>query len=86
VLLDLNLPDIPGREVLQRLKGEPGLDEIPVVILSADASPGQIRRLLDHGAADYLTKPLDVRRFLDVLDELVPEFGKTDESQQSDGS
>ena len=71
VLLDLNLPDMPGREVLQRLKAEPGLDEIPVVILSADATPGQIRRLMEAGAADYLTKPLDVRRFLEVVDELI---------------
>jgi signal transduction histidine kinase len=71
VLLDLNLPDIPGREVLQRLQAEPGLDTIPVVILSADASPGQVRRLLDAGAAEYLTKPLDVRRFLDVVDRLI---------------
>jgi CheY-like chemotaxis protein len=71
VLLDLNLPDIPGREVLQWLQAEPGLEAIPVVILSADATPGQIRRLLDAGAADYLTKPLDVRRFLDVVDGLI---------------
>jgi signal transduction histidine kinase len=72
VLLDLNLPDLSGAEVLQRLQAEPGTAATPVVVLSADATPGQVRRLLDAGAAEYLTKPLDVRRFLDVVDGLVP--------------
>lgn len=71
VLLDLNLPDMAGAEVLQRLHGEPGLSATPVVVISADASPGQIRRLLEAGAVEYLTKPIDVRRFLDVVDSLV---------------
>jgi CheY-like chemotaxis protein len=40
-----------------------------VVVLSADATEGQKRRLMSAGAAEYLTKPLDVARFLEVLDE-----------------
>jgi signal transduction histidine kinase len=71
VLLDLDLPDLPGIEILQRLRGELGLTTTPVVVLSADASPGQRRRLEEAGAADYLTKPLDVRRFLEVVDRLL---------------
>ena len=71
VLLDLNLPDVPGIEILQRLHGELGLTSTPVVVLSADASPGQQRRLQEAGAAEYLTKPLDVRRFLEVVDSLM---------------
>jgi PAS domain S-box-containing protein len=69
VLLDLHLPDIPGGEVLARLKADPSTSEIPVVVLSADATPGQIERLRAQGACEYLTKPLDVERFLEVLDE-----------------
>jgi|GEM_PF-2310674 len=77
VLLDLNLPDVPGIEVLQRLRGEAGLADTPVVVLSADASPGQRRRLEEAGAAEYLTKPLDVRRFLEILDGiLLPEAAR----------
>jgi CheY-like chemotaxis protein len=69
VLLDLHLPDLEGDEVLARLQGDAATADVPVVVLSADATPGRIRRLLDAGAADYLSKPLDVRRFLDVVDE-----------------
>jgi DNA-binding response OmpR family regulator len=39
------------------------------VILSADATPGQVKRLLEQGAREYLTKPLDVRQVLAVVDE-----------------
>jgi CheY-like chemotaxis protein len=58
-----------GDEVLHRLRAETETKDIPVVMLSADATPRQIERLLEAGARDYLTKPLDVRRFLAVLDE-----------------
>lgn len=69
VLLDLNLPDIHGSEVLKRLQNESGTAEIPVVILSADATPSQIERLLTAGAKNYLTKPYDIEQFLTVVDE-----------------
>jgi CheY-like chemotaxis protein len=72
ILLDQHLPDVQGDEVLRALRGDPRTRAIPVVILSADASAGQIRRLLEAGARAYLTKPLDVSRLLAVLDETVP--------------
>lgn len=68
ILLDVNLPDIAGPDVLSRLQADPQTAAIPVVMLSADATPGQINRLLDAGARDYLTKPLDLPRFYDVVD------------------
>lgn len=68
ILLDLNLPDMPGYEVLQRLRADPHTRDIPVVIVSADATPGQVKRLLEIGARAYLTKPLDVSEFLRVMD------------------
>jgi PAS domain S-box-containing protein len=68
ILLDVHLPDMLGDEVLRLLKEDPRTTKIPVVIISADATPGRVRRLLAAGAQDYLTKPIDVRRFLDVLD------------------
>jgi signal transduction histidine kinase/CheY-like chemotaxis protein len=67
IMLDLHLPDMAGEEVLRRLKSEKVTREIPVVVLSADASARQMGRLLRQGANDYLTKPLDVTRFLDAL-------------------
>jgi CheY-like chemotaxis protein len=60
ILLDLHLPDIAGDEVLRQLRDDPQTAAIPVVVVSADATPGQIRRLLAEGASAYLTKPLDV--------------------------
>ncbi|MDQ3928886.1 MAG: response regulator, partial [Chloroflexota bacterium] len=68
IILDLHLPDMHGDEVLQRLQASPETAGIPVVILSADATPGQIERLLATGATAYLTKPLDVKEFIQVLD------------------
>ena len=69
VLLDLNLPDMHGAEVLRGLQERPETAQIPVVILSADATPSQIERLLAAGARNYLTKPFDLDRFLTVIDE-----------------
>jgi PAS domain S-box-containing protein len=71
VLLDLNLPDINGEEVLARLRAEPTNREVPVVIISADATKHQIERLQASGASAYLTKPLDVDKFLRIVDEHV---------------
>lgn len=71
ILLDLHLPDKPGQEVLRQLKDDPMTSEIPVVILSADATPGQIDRLLAAGAQAYLTKPLDVGSVLRIFDGLL---------------
>jgi signal transduction histidine kinase len=67
VLLDLQLPDLQGHEVLIRLKAEPSTRDTPVVVLSADASPGQVRRLREAGAAAFLTKPIDLQELLEVV-------------------
>jgi CheY-like chemotaxis protein len=70
IILDLHLPDMFGGEVLARLHEDSRTSDIPVVILSADATPGQIARLLAQGAHAYLTKPLDVAHLLACLDNL----------------
>jgi CheY-like chemotaxis protein len=71
ILLDLNLPDMHGSEVLRQLQREPATANVPVVVLSADATPSQIERLLTAGARNYLTKPFDIDPFLAVVDEMV---------------
>jgi PAS domain S-box-containing protein len=68
ILLDNHLPDMTGTEALKMLRSDPRTSETPVVVVSADATPTQIRGLLAEGARGYLTKPLDVGQFLDVLD------------------
>jgi len=69
ILLDLNLPDLHGAEVLQVLQKTPETAKIPVVVLSANAIPTQIEKLLASGARNYLTKPFDIDQFLAVVDE-----------------
>jgi CheY-like chemotaxis protein/nitrogen-specific signal transduction histidine kinase len=71
VLLDMNLPDMSGKEVLSELKIDPRTADISVLMVSADASPGQIQRLMDSGADGYITKPLDVPHFLEEIDRLL---------------
>ncbi|RYF47619.1 MAG: response regulator, partial [Cytophagaceae bacterium] len=73
ILLDLHLPDMMGDEVLRRLQATPATSQIPVVIISADATVGQIERLLATGAVDYLTKPLDIKHFMGVLNKTLLE-------------
>jgi CheY-like chemotaxis protein len=73
VLLDLHLPDMPGQEVLRRLRAEPRTAQVPVVILSADARPALIEQLLAEGVRAFLTKPLDVRELLELLDGVAAE-------------
>jgi len=73
VLLDLHLPDVQGDEVLRRLRCDARTAGIPVVMISADATPRTIDRLIAEGADAYLTKPLDVDEFLAAIDRLLPE-------------
>jgi PAS domain S-box-containing protein len=68
VFLDLHLPDATGEEVLGQLVNDPATRDVPVVILSADATPRQIEHLTARGAAGYLTKPLDIRAVLHTVD------------------
>jgi signal transduction histidine kinase/CheY-like chemotaxis protein len=76
ILLDLHLPDVPGGEVLHQLRADPVTRGIPVVVVSADATAGQIRRLRAAGATAFLTKPIDVREFLELFDGLLTEEGR----------
>jgi CheY-like chemotaxis protein len=69
ILLDLHLPDMPGWQVLGQLKADQATRDTPVVVISADATAPQIKRLLSAGASAYLTKPLDIAEFFRVLDE-----------------
>ena len=72
ILLDLHLPDQHGREVLEQLKRDPATAAIPVVVLSADATPAQLEKLLAAGAAAYLTKPIDVESLLNTVQNSTP--------------
>jgi CheY-like chemotaxis protein len=72
VLLDMQLPDMDGFEVLRRLREHPRTAALPVVALSANALPEQVSRGLAAGLLDYWTKPLDVTLFVQRMVALLP--------------
>ena len=69
ILLDLDLPDLHGSKVLKHLQAETKIKNIPVLIVSADAMTKQIDILMKQGAKNYLVKPIDVDKFLEVVEE-----------------
>lgn len=71
ILLDMHLPDVPGSEILHRLQADLRTRLIPVVTMSSDPSPEQVDRLLASGAHACLTKPVDVRQLMAVLDDIL---------------
>ena len=70
VLVDMQLPDFDGLEVLRRLRAEPATADLRIVALSANAIPADIQRALDAGFDDYWTKPLDFKVFNAALDQV----------------
>jgi len=69
ILLDVHLSDMHGYEVLQRLQGDSRTIDIPVVVLSADATTWQRRRFRNSGVEEYLSKPLNLQQLLDIIDQ-----------------
>jgi PAS domain S-box-containing protein len=69
VLLDLDLPDRPGIEVLRALQADSRWRSLPVVVVSAESRPQRIDECFDAGATQFLTKPLDRTRLLRAVDD-----------------
>jgi PAS domain S-box-containing protein len=78
ILLDLHLPDVSGEDVLRGLRQQPELRNTPVIVISADATRARIERLLEMGVLGYLPKPLDIRKFLQLLDSCLSEMNDAD--------
>ncbi|MCU1365081.1 MAG: sensor hybrid histidine kinase [Ilumatobacteraceae bacterium] len=69
IFLDLHLPDMSGEDVLARVRADPRTANIPVVVLTADATSERSDRLFALGANAYLTKPFDIYQLLDIIDD-----------------
>ena len=69
ILMDINLPGISGTEVMKILRADPATAHIPIIAISANAMPRDIDRAIAAGFFDYLTKPIKVKQFVEVLDE-----------------
>jgi CheY-like chemotaxis protein len=70
VLLDLNLPRKSGREVLEEIRQDPALCRIPVVILTTSDAESDILKSYELHANAYVTKPVDLEQFLEVVREI----------------
>lgn len=70
VLLDLNMPELDGYEVLDRMKADAKLRRIPVVILTTTDDPREIERCYDMGCNVYITKPVEYEAFSAAIREL----------------
>ncbi len=70
ILLDINLPDMNGYEMLEQLKSMDEYSHIPIVALSANTMPEDVQKGKEAGFVDYLTKPVDISRLLTLLDKL----------------
>ncbi|MBI3367375.1 MAG: PAS domain S-box protein [Burkholderiales bacterium] len=74
ILLDMHLPDIDGLELLRHLKDDMNTADIPVVVVSADATRARINDAIAAGAVRYLTKPLNIAEFLEAMDGLLAQL------------
>ena len=77
VVLDLMMPDLSGMEVLNYIREEPSLSELPVIIVSAKTLPEDVEKGLGAGAAAYLTKPVSFYDMKLAIDEALSKSSKT---------
>ena len=72
IFLDVNMPGHDGVEVCRRLRVDPRFVRTPIVMLTAAARAEDVRRGMDAGATEYLTKPFSPVRLLTLVDTLAP--------------
>ena len=70
ILLDLNLPEMDGYEVLRRLKGDRRTQSIPIIILTTTDNPREIEHCYELGCNVYITKPVDYENFAEAIRKL----------------
>jgi hypothetical protein len=75
ILLDMQLPDIDGLEVLRRLRADPATAGLRCIAVSANVMPADVARAMAAGLDDYWTKPIDMGTFLSTIDRLLQRSG-----------
>ena len=73
ILMDIQLPGIDGIETLRRIRAEPALDAVPVVVVTASVMPADQRCILVSGFDAFLTKPISLRPFLATVERVLRE-------------
>jgi len=85
ILMDLQLPDVSGLEVTRQLKAAADTASIPIVAVTAFAMAGDEKKALDHGCDAYVSKPIDLRQFLDLIAKFIGGPGDSDGGDGSKG-
>lgn len=70
ILLDLKMPKVSGMEVLEKIKSDPNIKSIPVVILTSSQEDPDIKKCYDLGANSYIVKPVDSDKFFQSIKEV----------------
>jgi len=73
VLLDIQIPEMDGYEVLKRLKTKQHFDQIPIIAITAHAMKGDKEHIKNVGFDDYIAKPIDTIHFLKMVDDYLNE-------------
>ena len=71
ILMDIQLPNMSGMEAFKRLRGNPLTDDIAVVAVTASAMTEERLKILEAGFDGYISKPIDVKRFLEVVNQIL---------------
>ena len=72
ILMDINMPNIDGYTLTNQIKKKPGMQNIPIVAITANVMKGDRERTLHAGCDGYIEKPIDVDRFIDQLEQFLP--------------
>jgi len=75
ILLDIQLPDIDGYQIAQRLREDPAVRHIPIVALTSFAMPGEKKRALELGCRGYIEKPIEAGKFAQQVKAFLPSAG-----------
>ena len=72
ILMDINMPDVDGYTLTHQIKMKPGMQNVPIVAITANVMKGDRERTLHAGCDGYIEKPIDVDRFIDQVEKFLP--------------
>lgn len=84
ILMDIQLPEVSGLDVTKWLKNDEALKKIPVIAVTAFAMKGDEEKIRQGGCEDYISKPISVSRFLDVIQTYLNKPAEEDSSQEKE--
>jgi two-component system cell cycle response regulator DivK len=76
ILMDINMPDVDGYTLTSKLKTVPGIKQIPIIAITANAMRGDREKSIRAGCDGYIEKPIDIDTFLDQIDHFLQISGQ----------